>query len=186
MKRLFTLTALGALLPGIAFAHTGHPEGSTFVSGFMHPIGGFDHLLAMVTVGLWAAVAGGRAMWAYPLAFVAALAVGGGFGMYGVPMPAVEAMILASIVAFGALAALAVKAPVWIGCAVIAVFGLAHGHAHGAEGPATGLALYAVGFLLASAMLHGAGLAFGLSVARIMPRIAGGAAALAGLGLAFS
>jgi len=183
MKRLPLLTAL--MLPTAALAHTGHEAGS-LASGMMHPVGGLDHVLAMVAVGLWAAQTGGRALWAAPLAFVGAMLAGGAMGMGGIGFPAVEPMILASIVVLGAVVALAARVPLVPALAVIALFGVAHGHAHGAEGPATGMAAYAAGFALATAVLHGAGLALGFGLARLAfaVRMLGLGAAGAGLALA--
>jgi len=183
MKRLLLTAAL--TLPTAALAHTGHEAGS-LASGMMHPIGGLDHVLAMVAVGLWAAQAGGRAVWAAPLVFVGAMLAGGAMGMAGIGFSAVEPMILASIVVLGAVVALAVRVPLVPALAVIALFGVAHGHAHGAEGPATGMAAYAAGFALATAALHGAGLALGFGLARLAfaVRMLGLGAAGAGLVLA--
>jgi len=183
MKKLPLLTAL--MLPTAALAHTGQGAGS-LAAGMMHPIGGLDHVLAMVAVGLWAAQAGGRAVWAAPLAFVGAMLAGGAMGMAGIGFPAVEPMILASIVVLGAVVALAARVPLIPALAVIALFGLAHGHAHGAEGPATGMAAYGLGFALATAALHGAGLALGFGLSRLAfaVRMLGLGAAGAGLVLA--
>ncbi len=183
--RLPFLTAAALALPTAALAHTGHEAGS-LASGMMHPVGGLDHVLAMVAVGLWAAQTGGRAVWAAPLAFVGAMLAGGAMGMAGIGFPAVEPMILASIVVLGAVVALAARVPLVPALAVIALFGVAHGHAHGAEGPATGMAAYAAGFALATAVLHGAGLALGFGLARLAfaVRMLGLGAAGAGLALA--
>lgn len=179
------LTAAALALPTAALAHTGHEAGS-FLSGLMHPLGGLDHVLAMVAVGLWAAQAGGRALWAAPLAFVGAMLVGGAMAMAGIGFPAVEPMILASIIVLGAAVALAARLPLAPALAAIALFGIAHGHAHGAEGPATGMAAYGLGFALATAALHGAGLALGLGMARLAVRLLGLGAAGAGLALALA
>ncbi len=187
MKRLPLLSAAAVALPTAALAHAGHETGS-FLSGLMHPVGGLDHVLAMVAVGLWAAQTGGRAVWAAPLAFVGAMLAGGAMGMAGIGFPAVEPMILASIVILGAAVALAARVPLVPALAVIALFGVAHGHAHGAEGPATGMAAYAAGFALATAALHGAGLALGFGLARLAGsvRLLGLGAAGAGLALAIA
>jgi len=188
IRAVATGVALLASTP--ALAHTGATSGASFLSGFAHPLGGVDHLLAMVTVGLWAALAGGRALWLWPTAFVAAMLAGGALGMAGVPLPLVEPGILASTVVLGALVAFAVNAPTALGAALIALFGLAHGHAHGAEMPSlSGPAAYAFGFALATAILHALGLALGWGAlqarAPMAVRGAGGLAALAGLTLSF-
>ena len=183
------LAALVLLLPAAALAHPGHVAASPFASGLGHPLGGLDHVLAMLAVGLWAATTGGRALWAMPLAFVLAMLGGGALGAAGLPFPAVEPMILASIVLLGAAVALALRPTLPLALGAIALFGLAHGHAHGAEGPASGLMLYAGGFMLATAALHGAGLLAGLGLARLnglASRLLGGGTALAGLVLALS
>lgn len=172
------------LVPGTAFAHTGHAGDHPFLSGLTHPAFGTDHLLAMVAVGLWAAVIGGRAMWALPVAFVSAMLLGGLLGSVGAPLPGVEPMILASVVALGVLTALALRPGLAAAMGFVALFGLFHGHAHGAEGPATGLASYAVGFVLATMGLHLAGVAIGRLAQGALPRVIGGLTAVAGVALA--
>lgn len=185
MKKLILLAML---LPTAALAHPGHFGGSPFMQGMGHPVGGLDHVLAMVAVGLWAAVTGGRAMWTMPLAFVLSMLAGGALGMAGMPMPGVEPMIVASVVLLGVAAALAFQPPLTLALAGIAVFGVAHGHAHGAEGPAAGMATYALGFAIATMGLHLAGLAGGWALVkveqRMLARAAGGAVGLGGLALA--
>jgi urease accessory protein len=156
--------ALLFLLPTAAGAHPhphDHVHGTGFVDGLLHPLGGADHLAAMVAVGLWAALTGGRALWAYPLAFVAAMALAGLAGAGQAPLPGVEPMILASVIVVGAAAALALRLPMVAALAALALFGAAHGYAHGVEGPAA--AFYPVGFVLATLGLHAAGLAIGLA-----------------------
>lgn len=181
------LSTLALLLaPAAAFAHPGHETG-TFLMGALHPVSGADHVLAMVALGLLAAQIGGRAMWALPVTFVAAMLVGGLAGFGGLPFPAVEPMILASIIVLGVLVALAKRLPMGALVAMVALFGAAHGWAHGAEGPATGMAVYAFGFVLMTAVLHGVGLVAGSVLARLVSGYAlrglGVAAALAGFGL---
>ena len=175
-------------IPGEAFAHTAHgPGGSPFLAGVLHPLGGADHLFAMVAVGLWAAIAAGRALPLYPAAFLAAMLAGAALGAGGLALPAVEPMILASIIVIGALAAAAFRPPLAVALGLIGLFGLAHGHAHGTEGPAAAFAPYMMGFLGATALLHAAGIALGYGAARLQrlaPRMLGGGAALAGLALA--
>ena len=181
------MAGLILMIPKLAFAHVGLHDGQGFGAGFGHPVGGADHVLAMVTVGLWAALSGGRAAWAMPAMFLAAMLVGGVLGAEGVPLPGVEPMILASIIGLGAAAGLAWRPPLAIALAGIAVFGLAHGYAHGAEGSAE--FGYAAGFLLSTALLHLVGLAAGFGLIRAgqsaAARAAGGGAAVAGLVLAF-
>jgi len=172
------------LIPVLASAHVGDAGGTPFGTGLGHPVGGADHVLAMVAVGLWAAITRGRALWAMPLSFVGAMIAGGVAGGAGVTFPYMEPMILASIVLLGVAAALALRVPLLASLAGIAVFGVVHGVAHGAEGP--GGFAYAAGFVLSTAALHGVGIALGLGLRSNAARALGGGAALAGLGLAFA
>ena len=193
MKTAFKagLAALAAtLLPTAALAHTGVGDTSGFAHGFWHPIGGLDHVLAMVAVGAFAARLGGRALWIVPTAFVAMMAVGGLAGMEGIQLPFVETGIALSVVVLGLVVAFRWKLPVAAASALVGLFAIFHGHAHGSEMPidASGLA-YAVGFMLATASLHVAGIGLGLAVGRIGARsrlalqASGGAMALAGVAL---
>ena len=179
-----------ALLPAAASAHPGHVEGSALVAGLAHPLGGADHMLAMVAVGLWAAITGGRAVWAMPLAFLAGMLGGGLAGAAGLAVAAVEPMILASTILLGAAAALALRPALPLALAAVAAFGAVHGLAHGTEGPQGGLALYAAGFIAATAALHLVGLVAGRGLARLAgagaARSLGAGSALAGLVLAFA
>lgn len=181
------LSALLGAMPAAVFAHEGH--GSGFVAGLGHPVGGLDHLLAMLAVGLWAAMLGGRAVWALPISFVTAMLAGGVMGLSGFPLPGVEPMILASVVLLGVAAALALRLPMGWAALGVAAFGFFHGHAHGAEGPQGDLALYATGFALATMGLHLVGLAVGLGLGRLAAssalRILGVGTALGGLSLIF-
>ena len=173
----------------IALAHTGLEHAVSFASGFKHPWSGFDHLLAMVAVGLWAGLNGGRALWAWPMAFVGVMVAGGALGIAGVLVPMVEPGILASVIVLGLLVLTAVRMPVAIGAALVATFALLHGHAHGAELPAQAAAVtYAAGFALATALLHGLGLGVATlgrsDGGRLIVRGAGAAVAVAGVALA--
>jgi urease accessory protein len=190
MKRIQTgiaATGLGrAASP--AFAHVGIGSTTSFVAGFTHPLFGLDHVTVMIAVGLWAALKGGRALWAWPAAFVGVMLVGGALGMAHVPVPFVEPGILASVVALGLLVAVAADLPIGIGAVIIGAFALFHGHAHGSEVPEnTGGLEYVAGFALATAGLHtvGIGLALGLgSRFRGLVRAGGALCAMIGLGLA--
>lgn len=164
--------ALALFAPGIAAAHTFGASGAGFAQGFGHPFGGLDHLLAMIAVGLWAAQIGGRALWAVPLAFLGVMALGAFAGMAGVALPGLELGIGGSVVLLGLLIAARLRLPWAAAAGVAGLFALFHGVAHGAEVPtaATPL-LYGVGFMLASAALHG----FGIGVHRAS-RVAVGAA----------
>ena len=133
MKRILTLAAVFAATVSPAFAHIGLGSTASFAAGIAHPISGLDHVTAMIAVGLWAALKGGRALWIWPATFVGVMLVGGALGMAHVPVPFVEPGILASVVALGLLVALAIDLPIAIGAAIIGAFALLHGHAHGAE-----------------------------------------------------
>lgn len=151
-----------ALVPALALAHSGHDETAGFVRGFNHPLGGVDHVLAMVAVGLLAYQLGGRALWLVPSVFVLVMGIGGGLGAAHVPLPYVEAMIAASIIGLGAAIAFDVKTSAAIIAAVVGLFAVFHGHAHGAEMPVAGsVADYAAGFMAATALLHTIGIAVG-------------------------
>jgi urease accessory protein len=173
-------------LTGAAEAHTGHGATSAFTAGFAHPFGGFDHLLAMVAVGLWAGLRGGPALWAWPASFVGAMVLGGALGMAGIGLPLVEQGILGSVIVLGLAAALALRPSLGLGAGLIALAGLLHGHAHGTEVPAdaSGFA-YAVGFALATTLLHAAGVAGTLAATRfslpLAARSAGALTAVAGV-----
>jgi urease accessory protein len=187
MVALVAAAALGS--SGAAVAHTGMEHAFSFASGFAHPWTGLDHMLAMVAVGLWAGLVGGRALWAWPAAFVGMMLAGGTLGMASVAVPLVEAGILASIVVLGLLVLAAARLPVALGAVLVAVFALLHGHAHGAELPSgAAAATYAAGFALATALLH----AVGLGIAhlgrrdngKLIVRGAGAAVAVGGVALA--
>lgn len=176
----------------VASAHTGQgPHLHGFFDGFVHPLLGADHLAAMLAVGLWAASLGGRAVVAVPAAFVALLAVGGALGAEGVPLPAVEPVITASVVVLGLLVALAVRLPVGPAALLVGAFGLFHGVAHGAEMPAAAAPLaYGLGFVIATVLLHAAGIGLWTALARRAPvavaRLAGACVAGAGMLLALA
>lgn len=161
------LAGIGALLPVLAHAHTGVGAADSFMHGLMHPFGGLDHLCAMVAVGIWAAQTGGRALWAVPLTFVGVMALGGALPLLGIVPPFVEQGIVLSVLLLGVLIAAAVRLPLLAGCMLTGLFALWHGHAHGAEMPALASGLgYASGFMLATALLHAAGIVFGVGMQR--------------------
>ncbi|MFG1190293.1 HupE/UreJ family protein [Xanthobacter flavus] len=179
------------LLPQFAFAHTGVGDVHGFSHGFAHPLGGLDHLLAMVTVGIFAWQLGGRAVWAVPATFVGLMAVGGALGISGIDVPFVELGIALSVIVLGGVVAFGVKAPLAAAMAMVGFFAIFHGHAHGAEMPAdaSGLA-YGLGFMSATALLHVAGLGLGMAIGRFgelhgekFVRGAGAAVAVAGVGI---
>lgn len=182
----FLLPLALLFFPADTWAHVGlHGDG--FTSGFAHPIFGFDHFLAMLSVGLLSAQMGGRAIWTVPAIFVFFVLLGGVLGMRGVPLFTVEAGIASSVLVLG-LAILADRQiPVLLAMAGVAVFGLFHGHAHGTEMPGFAHpAAYAAGFVLGTAGIHLLGVGLGLRAHRHqsgthMLRISGSAIALVGL-----
>src|ERR1700704_4415567 len=168
-----------------ASAHTGSMSGG-FVGGFAHPLFGPDHVVAMVAVGLWGAFLGAPAIWLLPIVFPLVMAFGGVIGILGIPLPAVETAIALSAVVLGAMVALAARPPLWVAAVLVGAFAIFHGHAHGAELPAGADAVaYSLGFVIATGLLHLAGVAFGRTAGwpagRIAVRTAGGAIALAGI-----
>jgi urease accessory protein len=177
--------ALILLAVNPALAHSGSGAVGGLAAGFMHPLTGIDHLLAMILVGLWAAQLGGRALWIVPLSFVLLLAVGGGAAMMGITLPQVELVIAFSVVILGAVIAGRVQAPAAVAAAIVAIFGIVHGHAHGTEMPAaTSEAGYAVSFVLATIVLHGIGIAASMAArSNSFVRYVGGASAVLGLAL---
>lgn len=188
MQRLLLMFPLAAIAATPALAHIGVGHTHSFASGFGHPLGGLDHILAMVAVGVWGVLAGGRAVWAWPAAFVGAMIAGFALASAGLALPFVEPTILASSIALGLLVMLAVRAPVGAGMLVVGVFALFHGHAHGAEAAGESLIPYAAGFALATAALHASGILLGLSAegrfGQFALRGAGAATCLGGVALA--
>ena len=182
------IIVIATLLPTAAFAHPGGGDAHSFVHGFAHPFGGLDHVLAMITVGLFAYQLGGRALWLVPASFVLAMTAGGALGLAGVPVPFVETGIAASVLVLGAVVALGVQAPVAVAMALVAALAIFHGHSHGTEMPLdTAIAPYAAGFVLATALLHAGGVTLGLLIGRLSSaygrlgfRLSGGLVALAG------
>ena len=153
-----------ALVPTLAHAHPGHGAASGGIGwGLAHPFTGLDHILAMIAVGLWAVQLGKRALWVLPLSFVSAMAAGAALGMGGVSLPFVEPAILASVIVLGALVAFATRLPLGASAALVAVAALFHGQSHGSEMPADASGfLAALGFVIATAMLHASGILAGL------------------------
>ena len=149
-----------------ANAHSGEGVAGGFVSGFMHPLSGIDHLLAMVAVGIWGATLGRPLVWALPVAFPMLMVVGGVLGIAKVPLPYIEIGIAVSVVVLGLSIAAAWRAPVALAVGIVAVFGVFHGYAHGTELPQTAApAAYAAGFVISTGLLHLTGIAIGLSKA---------------------
>src|SRR3954467_2845663 len=129
------ISGLLALIAEPALAHTVAGSAAGFGAGFLHPLTGFDHLLAMVCVGIWGAELGAPAIWLLPIAFPLIMAFGGALGVVGVPLPAGELLVAFCVVVLGALVAWGRRMPIAAALAVVAVFAVAHGHAHGSELP---------------------------------------------------
>lgn len=189
--RLLLALAILLLSPALAFAHTGVGNMAGFIHGFEHPIGGVDHVLAMAAVGVFAFVLGGRALILVPLSFVAMMVVGFALGIAQVEIPFVELGIALSSVVIGAASATGRSMPVALAAGLVGVFAVFHGHAHGSEMPSdTSGITYAAGFITATALLHLAGIAASMSVARLIGRhgklaaqLAGGVFAFGGVGI---
>lgn len=194
IRRLLAAPGLLGLSAAPALAHVDPGGHGSFAAGLSHPFFGIDHILAMVAVGLWAALLGGRARWLVPAAFVGAMLAGFLAAMAGAPLPLVEPTILASVVVIGLMAAVALDIGSGPAMILVGVFALFHGHAHGGEIGEAGVGAYAAGFAVATALLHAAGLAlglagrsaFGAAGGRAATRIAGATAAAAGLWLSFA
>jgi urease accessory protein len=156
LKRFASLFAACAILfPSLAFAHVGVGEYQGFLLGLSHPFSGFDHLVAMIAVGLWAAQLGGNARWSVPLSFVTVMACSGILSMYVSPLPFVESGIPLSLLILGLLIAAMIRLPLMASILIAGTFAIFHGGAHGAELPQNVTALtYAAGFVTATALLH--------------------------------
>lgn len=189
MKRI-SYSALVVLLlcfSGVVSAHEGGGIAGGFISGFVHPILGWDHVAAMVAVGLWGAFLGSPSIWILPVVFPLVMAIGGALGVAGIEVPAVETGIAVSAVVLGAMVAFAVRPPIWVAAVIVGAFAIFHGHAHGTELPSAANPLaYSVGFVIATGLLHLCGIVFGLLVrwpaGRIAVKAGGGVIALAGVG----
>ncbi len=163
---LLLCTCLLVALP--AEAHTGMPE-IGLVSGFLHPITGWDHVVAMVGVGLWGAFLGAPAIWLLPVIFPLVMSLGGALGILGVPLPAIETGIALSGVVLGLAVLVGLRAPLWLAGTVVAIFAICHGYAHGRELPsAANPFAFGIGFVVATGLLHLAGI--GLGCLTLIPR----------------
>lgn len=188
-SRRIALASILVVPAGPALAHTGVGATAGLAAGFWHPLGGADHALAMLAVGWLAARIGGRALWLLPSAFMACMALGGALALAGRDLPFVELGIALSVLAVGAALAWPHRLPAAATAILVGGFAVFHGHAHGAEMPAdaSGLA-YGFSFLLATGLLHAAGIGIGLAAGRLAASrlasgLAGGGIAAAGLGL---
>lgn len=173
------------LVAHTASAHEASGVASGFGSGFMHPILGWDHVAAMVAVGLWGAVLGQPAIWILPVTFPLMMAMGGALGVAGVPLPGVEIGIALSALILGGMVLSAARPPLWLAALIVAAFAIFHGHAHGTELPhAVSPLAYSLGFVISTGLLHLCGIAFGLLThlpkGVLLVRAGGGLIALAG------
>ena len=162
-RLLFFVAAL--LAPCLAYAHVGQGDiGGGFVSGFMHPILGLDHVIAMVAVGMWGAQLGAPAIWVLPVTFPIVMAFGSVLGAMGVPIPGIEVGIAISAIALGAMVAFAARPPLWVAAIMVGVFAIFHGYAHGAELPESANAIaFSIGFVVATGSLHALGILIGVA-----------------------
>jgi urease accessory protein len=173
-------------LPSVAFAHTEGAQVSGFLSGLSHPVGGWDHILAMIAVGLWGALLGPPALWILPIAFPVAMAAGGMLGLLGIPLPWVEIGIAASSIVLGLLIVSDIRLSLLFAIPLVMIFAVFHGHAHGTElSPGADAMLYSLGFVIATGLLHALGIIIGavdkLSVGRTAIRALGGGVLLGGV-----
>jgi urease accessory protein len=186
MTRIATIVLVTVAMTSSSMAHTGEGLAGGFAGGFMHPLLGPDHIAAMLAVGLWGAFLGAPAIFLLPVVFPLVMAAGGVLGILGVPLPGIEIGIAVSAVVLGLMVALAAKPHIAVAAVLVGLFAIFHGHAHGTELPDGANALaYALGFVIATGLLHLAGIGFGLLTkyqsGRLAVRAAGGAIAVAGL-----
>lgn len=191
MQMLPRCSWVGALLWSLATAAWAHTDAAGlsggFISGFTHPLFGWDHVTAMVAVGLWGAFLGRPAFWVLPVVFPLVMTWGGMLGLFGVPIPGVELGIALSALILGAMVAFAARPPLWLAAVLVGAFAIFHGHAHGTELPEAANPLaFSLGFVLATGLLHLTGIALG-ELSRWpwglhVVRVGGGGIALAGVG----
>lgn len=194
LKSFLSCLVLASMVAGPASAHTGAGTAFSFQSGFLHPLGGLDHLLAMFAVGLLAVQLAGRAVWLVPGTFVLTMVAGALIGLAGIGIPGAELGIVVSIAAIALPVAFALGMPAALAMAYVGFFAIFHGYAHGAELPdGAAAAPYIAGFALATALIHAAGVGAGLACGRIslghggyVLRIAGSLVVLAGIGVAIA
>lgn len=185
MPRLLAL-AVVAVASAPAFAHVETGQAAGLLTGFLHPISGLDHVLAMIAVGLWGALLGAPAVWVLPIAFPMVMAIGALLGFLGVPIPGVEYGIAASAILLGAAVAFEIRPPLAVAALVVGGFAIFHGHAHGTELPPGASALaFSMGFVIATGLLHAVGIGIGALHARswgaAVLRVAGSVVAVGGV-----
>ncbi len=188
IMRSIVLTMILSMIPSVVYAHDGSnvPFGG-FLSGLVHPVLGYDHLLAMLSVGILSAQIGGRAIWTVPATFVSVMALGGALGLVDIGLTSTELGIAASLVLLGLIIAAERKLPILLAMAGVGFFAIFHGYAHGAEIPTTAEpVLYAAGFLTGTALIHIAGLIIGdiakhYERGKLALRVGGGMIAMVGV-----
>lgn len=187
LVRVLLITCTVLSISTLAYSHEGGGITGGFISGFLHPILGWDHVAAMVAVGLWGAFLGNPAIWILPVVFPLVMAFGGALGVMGIPIPSVETGIAVSAIVLGIMVAFALRPPLWIAALLVGGFAIFHGHAHGTELPGAANPLaYSAGFVISTGMLHLCGIAFGLLVrwpaGKVAVRTCGAFISLAGVG----
>lgn len=180
------LTSMCMLASAPAAAHIGTGLAGGLGSGFVHPLKGLDHLLAMVCVGIWGAFLERPLIYALPVVFPGFMVVGAVLGMFGAPLPSIELGIAVSVLTLGTCIGLSVRAPVWVAILIVGAFAVFHGYAHGKELPSAADPIgYSSGFVLATGLLHLAGIGIGFlnewPHGRIVTRALGAAIGAAGL-----
>jgi urease accessory protein len=185
--RLAAMVLAGILFPVLpAEAHVQHGGATGFTTGFCHPWSGWDHILAMVAVGVWGVQLGRPAIWLLPVTFPVIMSIGGFLGLVGFPLPGTGIGIGLSAFFLGIMVAAEARPPLWLAVLMVGIFGLYHGHAHGTELPPNedGLS-YSIGFVVATGCLHGVGISLGLvhhwKAGAVALRVAGTVIALAGV-----
>jgi urease accessory protein len=168
--RLLTLVTATLLTAPLALAHPGHETSGGFLSGWIHPFSGLDHILAIIAVGLLAGHRGGRSLWMLPATFVACMIAGGLLFFVGVPVPFVQSGILTSVLVLGVCVAMVTNVPPSALVVLPGLFAVCHGYAHVAEMSAgSSPLLYAVGFVLATLALHLSGIGIGWMARKLAP-----------------
>jgi urease accessory protein len=185
VRRWAPLAVALVLFPRVVLAHTEKGAAAGFTAGFQHPLSGWDHILAMVAVGLWGAQLGAPAIWILPVTFPMMMAFGGFLGLVGVPLPGVEIGIALSAIVLGVAVLLEWKPKLALAMTMVAIFAIFHGYAHGSElAPGTSALAYSLGFVVATGCLHGIGILIGLlhgrPAGRAVVRFAGAGVGAAG------
>jgi urease accessory protein len=185
--QIIPAVAVLAVLPLRAFAHAeGGAAGAGFLTGFLHPLGGIDHVLAMLAVGMWGAQLGRPAIWVLPVAFPQMMALGGVAGILGLPLPAIEIGVTLSVITLGSMIAFDQRPPLWAASLLVGFFAVFHGYAHGAELPGqTGALAYSAGFVSATGLIHltGIGIGFVTRLPHGTRLLRAGGSVIAGAGL---